>query len=146
VPTREEMQEIEVSSRLYTAGEASFMTATVLSQSDTALPQSSAVTFILTRRSLVTLRYAEPKPFTQFANRICRQAGLAGASETVLVGLLEAIIDRVADILEKVSNDLDSLSLSIFAEDHSRIGRQGPRDLRQVMVSLGRNGDLASKV
>ena len=120
VPTREEMQEIEVSSRLYTAGEASFMTATVLSQTDTATPQSSAITFILTRRCLVSLRYADPKPFALFANRICKQAGLGSSSEIVLVGLLEAVVDRLADILEKLSNDLDSLSHAIFAEDQDR--------------------------
>jgi magnesium transporter len=146
VPTREEMQEIEISSRLYTAGEAAFMTATLLSQADTALPQSSAITFILTRRTLVSLRYADPRPFTQFANRACRQPGLATASEIVLVGLLEAIVDRLADILEKVSNELDALSLEIFTDNARAAAGDAPRDLRKVMGALGRNGDLSSKV
>jgi magnesium transporter len=146
VPTREEMQEIEVSSRLYTAGEAAFMTATVLSQADTALPQSTAVTFILTRRHLVSLRYTDPRPFGLFANRICKQPVLARSSEITLVGLLEAIVDRAADVLERVSNELDSVSHAIFAEDPERLGQQGPRDLRKVMFDIGRNGDLASKV
>jgi magnesium transporter len=146
VPTREEMQEIEISSRLYTAGEAAFMTATALSQAETATPQSTAVTFILTRRRLVSVRYVDPRPFNQFANRICRQPGLAGSSEIVLVGLVEAIVDRLADVLEKVSNDLDALNAAIFAENPHALARRGPRDLRQVMVSLGRNGDLASKI
>jgi len=146
VPTREEMQEIELSSRLYTAGEAAFMTATVLSQTETPEPKSSAVTFILTRRSLVSLRYTEPRPFTQFANRITRQPGLAGSSEGALAGLLETIIDRLADILEQVSNELDGLSQSIFAEEAPGTPRPSRRDLRKVIQSLGRNGDLASKV
>ena len=146
VPTREEMQEIELSSRLYTAGEAAFMTATVLSQTDTPDPKSSAVTFILTRRSLVSLRYTEPRPFIQFANRITRQPGLANTSEGALAGLLETIIDRLADILEQVSNELDGLSQAIFAEELPGTPRPSRRDLRKVIQSLGRNGDLASKV
>ena len=38
IPTREEMQEIEVSSRLYVAHHARFMTATLMCQSETAAP------------------------------------------------------------------------------------------------------------
>src|SRR5690349_5959062 len=47
VPTREEMQEIEVSSRLYAENGARYMTATLMCQSDTATPKTTAVTFIL---------------------------------------------------------------------------------------------------
>ena len=40
VPTREEMQEIEVSSRLYVEHHARFMTATLMCNSDTAAPKT----------------------------------------------------------------------------------------------------------
>src|SRR5712672_1030114 len=46
VPTREEMQEIEVSSRLYVENGGRYMTATLMCQSDTATPKTTAVTFI----------------------------------------------------------------------------------------------------
>ncbi len=54
VPTREEMQEIEVSSRLYVEHHARFMTATLMCNSDTATPKTTAVTFILLGHRLVT--------------------------------------------------------------------------------------------
>src|SRR5690606_12944367 len=63
VPTREEMQEIEVSSRLYTEHHARFMTATLMCNSDTVVPRTTAVTFILARHCLVTVRYDDPRPF-----------------------------------------------------------------------------------
>ena len=63
VPTREEMQEIEVSSRLYVENGARYMTATLMCQSDTATPKTTPVTFILAGHKLVTVRYDEPKPF-----------------------------------------------------------------------------------
>ena len=44
VPTREEMQEIEVSSRLYIENGARYMTATLMCQSDTATPKTTPVT------------------------------------------------------------------------------------------------------
>ena len=63
VPTREEMQEIEVSSRLYVENHARYMTATLMCKSDTATPKTTPVTFILAGHSLVTVRYDEPRPF-----------------------------------------------------------------------------------
>src|SRR5215467_11624957 len=63
VPTREEMQEIEVSSRLYVENGARYMTATLMCQSDTVTPKTTAVTFILSNHKLVTVRYDEPRPF-----------------------------------------------------------------------------------
>src|SRR5215475_4855195 len=63
VPTREDMQEIEISSRLYIENGARYMTATLMCQSDTETPKTTAVTFILSGHRLVTVRYDEPKPF-----------------------------------------------------------------------------------
>ena len=63
VPTREEMQEIEVSSRLYIENGARYMTATLMCQSDTATPKTTPVTFILSAHRLVTVRYDDPRPF-----------------------------------------------------------------------------------
>src|SRR5436190_19808504 len=45
IPTREEMQEIEVTSRLYAENGARYMTATLMCQSDTDAPKTTAVTF-----------------------------------------------------------------------------------------------------
>jgi magnesium transporter len=64
VPTREEMQEIEVSSRLYVENGARYMTATLMCQSETATPKTTPVTFILAEHRLLTVRYDEPRPFT----------------------------------------------------------------------------------
>ncbi len=41
VPTREEMQEIEVTSRLYVENGARYMTATLMCQSDTDTPKTT---------------------------------------------------------------------------------------------------------
>src|ERR1700741_950319 len=72
VPTREEMQEIEISSRLYMENGAGDMTATRVSQSDTPTPKTPAVTFILAGHKLVTVRYDEPRPFTLITNKLAR--------------------------------------------------------------------------
>src|SRR4029078_57113 len=63
IPTREEMQEIEVSRRLYVESGARYMTATLMCESDTATPKTTAVTFIISGHRLVTVRYDDPRPF-----------------------------------------------------------------------------------
>src|SRR3982751_6670024 len=72
VPTREEMLEIEVTSRLYVENGARYMTATLMCQSDTDMPKTTAVTFILAGHRLVTVRYDNPKPFPLVENKLAR--------------------------------------------------------------------------
>src|SRR5476649_2414468 len=69
VPTREDMQEIEISSRLYIENGARYMTATLMCAADTQNPRTTAVTFILAGHRLVTVRYDEPKPFARSEER-----------------------------------------------------------------------------
>src|SRR6202000_2364351 len=72
VPTREDMQEIEISSRLYIENGARYMTATLMCQSDSDTPRTTAVTFILAGHRLVTVRYDAPKPFALVENKLAR--------------------------------------------------------------------------
>lgn len=144
VPTREEMVEIEPSSRLYAEGGVRYMTASILCNVDRTVPHLSAVTFILTAKALVTVRYDDPKPFGLFAARACKAQGapVAHNPEAVLIGLFDAIVDRLADILEVVGADVDELSQIIFR----RVGAQAYRKPYQdLLKQIGRKGDLNSK-
>lgn len=145
LPTREEMQEIEASSRLYFEDGAHFMTATIVSRAETETPESHAITFILAEDRLVTLRYSEPLPFTTFPQRAERQAGLWPNAPMVLAGLLETIIDRTADILERVSFEVEVLSRDIFGSKRSSEQLDG-EDFQEFLQQLGRKNDLSSKV
>jgi magnesium transporter len=144
VPTREEMQEIEVSSRLYLENGARYMTATLMCQSDTASPKTTAVTFILSGHKLVTVRYDEPKPFTLIANKLARTCAPTVSGETVLMDLLDAVIDRAADILEKAGADIDRVSHDIFEPEGRRANRS--MTYQYIFKLIGRKGDLTSKV
>src|SRR4029078_733117 len=102
VPTREEMQEIEVSSRLYVEDGARYMTATLMCQSDTPAPKTTAVTFILSGHRLATVRYDDPRPVAILAHRLGRARSLEVRGESVLMDLLDAVVDRSADILDRL--------------------------------------------
>lgn len=142
LPTREEMGDIEPSSRLYEEDGALVMTATVLAGAERGLPGTRPVTFILNGGRLVTVRHSEPRAFQQFATRCQRPRSGHTSAELVLAGLLEAISDRIADLLEKLAMDVDALSLEIFEFE---TGPQLRRDLQLIVRAVGRQGDLNSK-
>jgi magnesium transporter len=142
VPTREEMQEIEVSSRLYVENGARYMTATLMCQSDTATPKTTPVTFILSSHRLCTVRYDDPRPFAIVEHKLARACSPKVSGETVLMDLLDAVIDRSADILERIAAEVDQVSHSIFEPDDE----PAPTSYNDVLKALGRKGDLTSKV
>src|SRR5258708_4770186 len=110
VPTREEMQEIEVTSRLYVEGGARYMTATLMCQSDTDMPKTTPVTFILSGHRLVTVRYDVPRPFLIVGNKLGRSCPAGANGEAVLLHLLDALFYRFADILNQYSSAVDLAS------------------------------------
>ena len=143
VPTREDMQEIEISSRLYIENGARYMTATLMCQSDTA-PRTTAVTFILAHHRLVTVRYDTPKPFALVENKLARSCSPSITGEMVLMELLDAVIDRCADILERCGADIDQVSHDVFEPESERHGHA--KQYSQILIEIGRKGDLTSKV
>ncbi|HYD82427.1 MAG TPA: magnesium transporter CorA family protein, partial [Opitutus sp.] len=152
LPTRNETQEIEVSSRLYTENRTLFMTATIMVRADKPDLTTAAVTFIYRSQQLVTLRFDSPMPFRTFAARFERNRPTYDTAQKVLLGLFDEVVDRVADILEFVAADLNDLSTTIFMEEPhetgtlnytnllARIGRNGARtaNARESLVSLRR--------
>ncbi|MBR9970768.1 magnesium transporter CorA family protein [Magnetospirillum sulfuroxidans] len=143
VPTREEMQEIELSSRLYVEGRATVMTMPVINKASSEAPESAAITFILVKGLMITVRYVDPVPFSMFVRRINRNPAMAASGEQALMGLLEQIADRLADILEGATADLEALSRQVFLTADDR--PHGSRDLRRILQKIGRAGDLATR-
>src|SRR6478735_5847127 len=106
-PTTEEMREIETSNRLYEEDGAVYLTSTIVTKLDSDLPQNSQVTFILKDGRLITNRYTDPLPFRRFISYAERHGPSCASGSAILAGLIEAIINRVADVIERVSGDLD---------------------------------------
>ena len=144
IPSREEMAEIEPSSRLYVENGARFMTMTLLYNADTDRPNTTPVTCILSNGKLVTVRYEEPRPFARLSNKLTRTCPPTITGEGVLIDLLDGVIDRAADVLERDSAEIEIVSRRIFG--HGR-GRKGPSDTYQeILRAIGRKADLTSKV
>ena len=144
IPTKEEMADIEPSEILYHENNARYMTARVLCSSDTESPKLIDVSFILTERALVTVRYGEPRSFNMFMARAVKPGGCRHQPEAVLDGLLETIIDRAAEILGTVGTRIDRLSQAIF--DNEKRGTRRAASYRAALRSIGRKGDIISNV
>jgi magnesium transporter len=144
VPTREDMQEIEISSRLYIENGARYMTATLMCHSDTDMPRTTAVTFILAGHRLVTVRYEQPKPFALVEHKLGRACSAGITGEMVMMELLDAVIDRCADILERAGAEIDQVSHDIFEPESERHGHS--KQYARILIAIGRKGDLTSKV
>ena len=146
IPTRDEMQEIELSDRLYQEDGAEFMTMTAATELDGDNPIKVPVTFILKGATLVTVRHADPKPFHLYAARMQRLNGVSCESgELVMLGLLEAMIDRTADALERIGNEIDGISREVFRKNHSSVTKK-TRDLQSLIEQIGQKGDFLSVI
>ncbi|WP_269715572.1 magnesium transporter CorA family protein [Caulobacter sp. NIBR2454] len=169
LPTREDMAEIEASSRIYQEDGASFMTASILINSDADLPGLAPVTFVLAGERLITIRYGEPRAFIAFAAQVELQPPPHSDGAMLMVGILDAVVDRVADILERTAAEVESVSATIFRTPRTNgfqaiINRLGRAQMtgakaRESLVSLSRlvgyagitgqvemNGDLADRI
>jgi magnesium transporter len=145
IPTREEAEDIEVSARLYHEGGAEFMTMTALAHVDGDEPITTPITFILAEDVLVTVRYDEPKPFTTYATR-AQRAGAVDCmlAEHVMLGLVEALIERIAEALGEVGRSLEQMSRGVFR--HKAKGGSKSRDFQSVIEKLGAQGDLLAMI
>jgi magnesium transporter len=113
LPTPEEMAQIEPSSRLYQEAGATFMTATLLARAGEGRPQAVPVTFVLADGRLVSLRYEDMRAFSIFAGRAAQQQS-TGNGSAVLLGLLDTVVERLAQILDDTGDAVEAASTAIF--------------------------------
>lgn len=144
LPTREDLKDIEPSSRLYSENGATFMTASLIWKTDTPAPELTDIAFILTGNRLVTIRYGNPRSFDLFAASLQRLPENGRSGAFLLARLLETIADRTAEILEQTILKMDTLSTLVFGEDR-RGKRRPPRYLEDRLLDVAAHQRMVSK-
>jgi magnesium transporter len=139
LPTREEMAEIETSSRLYRENRAAFMTAQVLSNTQGEAPQIGPCTFVLAGERLVTIRYQQPMAFKTVHEQVAREPSEFPNGQAVFLALLDQIVDRLADTVERTAGVGEELSERIF-------NNAGRTDYKAILRRLGRIQRLNGKI
>ena len=112
IPTRHDMHEIELSSRLYENDNTFFMSLTLVVQTNTFHSKSHVVTFILSQKTLITVRYVDIPLLSNFVAKWNTSTHQQGSS--IMVWMLQEIADQLADILEGVAQKVEDLSFKIF--------------------------------
>ncbi len=149
IPTREELAEIEASSRLYQEDGAAFMTANLIRRGENDRPESSPVTFIIKGNQLITIRYHHPQAFPVYVHRAMKPQSTAMTGWGIFLSLIEAVVDRAADHLERVGLIIDDTSRRTFNSGRGSGGkkmRKKPLNLSELLENIGEEGDFNSKM
>ncbi len=143
IPSRAEMREIEPSNRFYQEKGAYFMTASIVYNIEAPVPSTTPVTFILAGDRLVTVRYAEPKAFPLYMQRVDKGDAPCSTGAAIMMGLIEALIHRKADLIERIQDEVDKLAQSVF---DLRGGQQSRnRRLDVLLKGTGKAGDITAR-
>ncbi len=143
VPTRAETREIEASSRLYKENGTHYMTAFVVYNIDSAHPATTTATFILAANRLVTVRYHELKAFPLYLGRTEKRDAACGTAAHVMVGLIEALIHRAADLIERLQDEVEKHGHAVFDIKGGQQTRGKRLDV--LLKAAGRDGDINSR-
>jgi magnesium transporter len=145
IPTRDEMEEIEISSRLYAENGAYFMTASMPAHSGEDGHTMGPVSFVLAKGKLITVRYHEPRAFQTFPMRAESVDLNCVDGQTILVALLEAIVDRLADLLERASADVLEISHGIFHPTEKKASKRD-RGFQRILHQIGKEELFISNI
>ena len=150
VPSRKDLDEIESSSRLGQEGDTLIMSLPAMIKDEIGYPTSTSVGLILARDRLVSIRFAGLPAFLSLAQQVRDKGSLEPGGMGAAIALLEIMVDNLADLLEGAGRDLDRMSRDIFVSGQRTAGERRPRraneHLRGMLQTIGRNGDVVSKV
>lgn len=142
VPTLADMEEIEISNRLYREGDIEYMTAVLPGETPDGTRVAMPVAFLLSPARLVTVRHHTPRPFVTFPDRADRSTTGCRTPERLFLGLVEEIIARLADILEGAGRMLDETTQRVFDNGSTSAGA----DLQAALSHVGREAELMARV
>src|SRR3954468_17903769 len=108
VPSKEALSEIEATSRLIVERGVLYLSTPMVAHSDTPEAYLSPAGFVLSPKLLVTIRYTHLSTFEAVAERVRHDETLA-SSIGVFTALLEAVVDRGADVLEHLGAETDRI-------------------------------------
>ncbi len=145
VASRDQLAEIESSSRLSERDGVLYLSIPVVIDHPRGMAVTSQIGIVLSEQRLVTIRFGEVPGFAAYVQSLTSHPAHSPAA--VFVGFLEALVDRTADQLERVRDDMDTASNRIFLQ-HS--GARGPsqdnRELREALQKVSLTGDFVSRL
>nr|WP_295670487.1 magnesium transporter CorA family protein [Sphingomonas sp.] len=148
LPRRDALSEIERSSRLQRRGGILTMSTPTATRrfSDTAIV--APLGFVLSPDWIVTIRFTKLAAFDAVLDCLAGERIIEGGGLEVFTRLCEEIVDRVADGLEHIAEELGMMSMATFHEDEDSAAQalKSNRELRGQLRQVGRLGNRLSEV
>jgi magnesium transporter len=143
VPTLEDMEEIEISNRLYRDAGTDYLTVQLTGHSETNGPISGPVTFILSPKRLVTVRHHDSRPFETYPTRADKVGPGCATANGIFLSLIEEAVGRLADLLESAGRSLDHVSRTVYVP-----GKRGQNQkrLEVALRQIGREAELLGNI
>jgi magnesium transporter len=142
VPTLEDMEEIEISNRLYRENGTDYMTVVLPGRDDGDEHVSAPVTFILTPQQMFTVRHHRLRPFETYPTRADKVGPGCTDPDRLFLSMVEEIISRLADHLEGAGKALDGVAREVYAEGGGSDGAA----LQSALRRTGLEGEAISRV
>lgn len=145
VPAQADLAEIESSSRLSVAGDVLTLSTPMTYRGPDGESLVAPLGFVLSPRHLLTIRFADMPLFDSYGERF---ATTGTGSMAAFLGLLETIIDHLADVLEHIGRDLSALSRQIFQPGDSTRHNSAMADkqLKLTLRNVGLAGERVSNI
>ncbi len=142
LPSRESLSEIESSSRLRERDGVLLVSVPMFTHREDGTLQPAPVGFVLSRDTLVTLRYDRLAAFDAVV-KDWHPTPPAPAPLAILTSLCEEIVDRLADNLEQAAAELRKLSADTFhvPANHGRAAIRSNEEIRAKLRHVGRLAD-----
>ena len=146
LPSREELSQVELSSRLTERNGVLFLSMPTVSHMSGLDQAQSPLGFVLSKQLLVTIRYAHLQAFETVAEKRSKDGGHSSSIDT-FAALVDGMLELSADLIEQISAELDSVSRTIF----SKLGKQkhvtqSNDALRRVLIGVGIAGERLSRI
>jgi magnesium transporter len=146
LPSREELSEVELSSRLSERNGVLFLSMPTISHTSELDQAPSPIGFVLSKELLVTIRYTQLRSFDTVVAKCSREGGPLSSVAT-FAALVDEMVDLSADAIEQIAAELDGVSRAVFAKlDRQQHVTQSNDELRAVLIGVGNAGERLSRI
>lgn len=144
VPDEASLSEIEASSRLISQRGKLYLSSPAVRVDESEDAVLTPIGFIIGPHTLVTVRFSPLPIFESVAKRVQTDESLQNGM-CVFTALLEAMVDRGADVLEHLGATTDTLSKEIFRGGLVR-SKKPVRSSRRLREALQKIGTMAERL
>jgi magnesium transporter len=147
LPSREELNEVESSSRISEEDGILFLSMPSFSHARTLDEPSSPIGFVLSKNVLVTIRYTQLRSFDSAAAKFSKSHAPESSIETFAM-IVDEMVDLSADLLEGLAAELDAVSRLIFLKTSGK-RRNFTRSndaLHDTLLDVGNAGERLSRI